>query len=106
MARFDSIHDVKRREYDIQLKVNGRSISKVIVDPHYEVQHSGSITDEIILRLLDYLNGKEFEPVDRDGPYEYFVEDKILIDRKLYKLIWLLEDHQIYVGVINAYRRD
>ena len=78
----------------------------MIIDPHYEVEHSDSITDQIILSLVGHLDGKDFEPVDRDSPYEYFVEDKILLDGKLYKLVWLLEDHQIYIGVVNAYRRD
>ena len=97
---------MKRREYDVQLEVNGRAISKVIIDPHYEVHHSSSLNDQIILRLVRSLNGKEFEAVDQTGPYQYFVEDKILIEKRLYKLVWLLEDDQIYVGVVNAYRGD
>lgn len=97
---------MRRREYDVQLKINGRTISKVVVDPHYELKHSGSVSDEIILLLVHHLDGKEFEPVDREGAYEYFVEDKILLKGKLYKLVWLLEKNQIYIGVINAYRRD
>lgn len=42
---------------------------------------------------------------ERNGPYEYFVTDRLTLDKKLYKLVWLLEDDQLYIGVVNAYRR-
>jgi hypothetical protein len=45
------------------------------------------------------------DPDDEKYPYSYFVTDKIEYQGKLYKLIWLLEEHEIYIGVINAYRR-
>jgi len=33
--------------------------------------------------------------------------NKVIIDKeKLYKLIWLLENHQIYIGVVNAYSKE
>ncbi|MCB9085743.1 MAG: hypothetical protein H6624_15455 [Bdellovibrionaceae bacterium] len=96
---------MSRREYKQQLRVNNRLITKVIIDDHFELKHSDSISDEIILRLVATLNERRFQSVDRDGEFEYFVEDKIDLDGKLYKLIWLLEDDEIYVGVVNAYRR-
>ena len=80
-------------------------ITKVIIDPHYEEKHAESINDQIILELVKFLDGKIFEPDDEKGPYSYFVTDKIELENKQYKLIWLLEDHEIYIGVINAYRR-
>lgn len=96
---------MSRREYKIDLIVNETFISKVIIDSHYEEKHSESINDELILALVKTLDGKVFEVEDEKPPYSYFVTDKIKYDGKLYKLIWLLEDHQIYIGVINAYRR-
>jgi hypothetical protein len=77
----------------------------VIIDPHYEEKHTESINDKIILDLVKTLDGKFFEPDDEKTPYSYFVTDKIRVNDKLYKLVWLLEDHEIYIGVINAYRR-
>ena len=78
----------------------------MIIDPHYEDKHKESINDEIIIQLVETLDGKVFEADDEKYPYSYFVTDKIEHKGKLYKLIWLLEEHQIYIGVINAYRRS
>lgn len=52
---------MRRREYDIDIIVNHRRLSKVIIDPHFEKKHGKSITDEIILRLVETLDGKQFE---------------------------------------------
>lgn len=96
---------MRRREYDIQITVNGHRITKVIIDPHYEAKHSGSLNDEIVLRLVNMLDGKIFEPEDTDAPYLYFATDGMILDDKKYKLVWLLEDDMLYIGVVNAYRR-
>ena len=98
--------NVNRREYPIQIIINGRKITKAIIDPHYEESHKDSISDEVILTLINRLNGRVFSPVKVDGEFEYFVEDKILLDRKLFKLVWLLQDEEVYVGILNCYRRD
>lgn len=97
--------EMKRREYSINITVNEVMITKVIIDPHYEEKHSESINDEIILELVNTLDGKIFEPDDEKDAYSYFVTDRIELTGKQYRLIWLLEDHEIYIGVINAYRR-
>lgn len=94
-----------RREYLVKMMVNDRVITKVIIDPHYEEKHSESINDELIVNLIKTLDGKVFEADDEKPPYQYFVTDRVEYRGKLYKLIWLLEEHQIYIGVINAYRR-
>ena len=96
---------MNRREYDISIMVNDVKIDKVIIDSHYEIKHADSITDEIILALVKMLDGYEAEPESVSGPFEYYVNDNLEHEGKVYKLIWLLEDHQIYIGVINAYRR-
>lgn len=96
---------MKRREYDISIVLNERRIGKVIIDPHFEEKHAESITDEIILRLVQTLDGSVIEPEDVNPPYVYFARDRIELDGKFYKLVWLLEDNEIYIGVVNAYRR-
>jgi hypothetical protein len=96
---------MSRREYKINITVNEIAIHKVIIDSHYEDKHAESINDEIILELVKKLDGKMYEPDDEKAPYSYFVTDALEFNKKLYKLIWLLENDEIYIGVINAYRR-
>jgi len=97
---------MRRREYDIQITVNGRKIRKVIIDPHYETKHFDSLDDEIILRLVNQLDGQRFEPDDENAPYLYFVTDRMVVNARKYKLVWLMEADKLYIGVINAYRRQ
>lgn len=96
---------MNRRDYDISIIVNRQQISRVVIDPHYEQKHSESISDEIVLELVKTLDGQVIAPEDVSPPYSYFVTDRIELKGRFYKLVWLLEDDQIYVGVINAYRR-
>lgn len=96
---------MKRREYELDIVVNRRRITKVIIDSHYEKKHSATVDDQIILKLVKTLDGEIIEPDAEDPPYSYFSQDRIELDGKFYKLIWLLEDDELYVGVVNAYRR-
>ncbi|UXR64713.1 hypothetical protein EZJ49_00395 [Bdellovibrio bacteriovorus] len=96
---------VQRRVYAVDITVNGLRLSQVIIDPHYELKLSTSITDELILRLVHLLDGNDFSPEADDEAYEYFVTENMRLDGKLYRLIWLTEKGKFYLGVVNAYRR-
>lgn len=96
---------MNRREYDIEITVNKRRVTTLILDPHYEAKHAGSISDDIIVKLVKMLDGGTYPVQDRNPPFEYFVTDNLILDKKTYRLIWLLQDDQIYIGVVNAYRR-
>ena len=104
MASHASLFAMARREYSINAHINEILVTRVIIDDHYEKKHAQSINDEIILGLVQTLDGKLFEPDDVKAPYSYFVTDNIELNGKFYKLIWLLEDHEIYIGVVNAHR--
>ena len=96
---------MNRREYPVRLTVNGRRIVKVIIDSHYELKHSDSITDALILDLVNLLSGKSFEPDAETDGFQYFVADNLVHEENRYRLIWMLERDEFYVGVVNAYRR-
>ena len=95
----------ERRDYKIAITVNNRAVTRVIIDPHYETNHAESVNDGVILSLVEMLDGKTFEPeAERDG-FQYFKTDPLMLDEVNYRLIWLLEGDEIYIGVINAFRR-
>lgn len=95
----------RRRSYPIQVTINGRSIAEVVIDPHYETKHSGSINDQLILDLVRLLDGKFYRPEMVKGGFQYFVADPLDFQGASYRLVWLLEDERLYVGVVNAFRR-
>lgn len=86
------------------LKVNGRLITEVVIDTHYEEKHP-DINDELILELVKKLDGRDFPPTDRDEDWEFFMVDRMKHEGKLYRLIWCMQDHSLFIGVINAFRR-
>ena len=95
---------MNRREYDIApITINVRKISKVIIDEHVE-KHS-DVSDELILELVAKLDGADQMPEDSKAPFEYFA-NLIGVGEKQYRIVWLLEENQIYVGVITVYRDD
>ena len=95
-----------RVEYEISITVNGIKISKVIIDSHYREKHEGSVTDEIILKLVQLLDGGDFEPEEvTETGFSYFKSDPLILDDKSYRLIWLLKDDEVYIGVVNCFRR-
>lgn len=95
----------KRRSYPIKIEVNGRKIHEVVIDPHYEIKHSDSVNDDLILELVKLLDGKFYEAADAKGKFQYFVADPLDHQGVNYRLVWLLEDEKLYVGVVNAFRR-
>jgi hypothetical protein len=96
---------VNRRTYPVHIMVNGHKIKTVVIDPHYEIKHSATITDELILQLVAQLDGGDFSPESVVKNFEYHMTDNLVVRGKKYRLIWLIEKEQLFVGVINAYRR-
>lgn len=66
------IFGMKRRSYKIDtIIVNGKAFSEVIIDPHYEENHSEHINDEIILGLVRRLDGRRELPKGTDDEFSY-----------------------------------
>jgi len=87
------------------VRINNISIKEVIIDPHYEIKHSKSIDDRLIIELVKKLDGEQFDPESTSDGFEYYVAEELSHAGKLYKLVWLLEKNKLYIGVVNAYRR-
>ncbi len=95
---------MERRTYKIDpIIINEEIYSEVIIDPHYELKHSEHINDELILSLVALLDGSENLPEEVKGSFNYFV--KILVFKsRAYRLVWLLEEGKLYIGVVNVFR--
>ncbi len=93
-----------RRVYKIRpITINSIEVTEIVIDPHYEKKHSDKVNDQLILRLVRELDGRQEAPQAQDGRYSYFAT-LIELDHKKFRLIWLQEVETIYVGVLNAYR--
>jgi hypothetical protein len=95
-----------RREYLLKIEINGRMLKRVIIDAHYEVKHSRSVNDPLVLELVKTLNGTESQPkkVTSEG-FEIFVDDPVFFGLKAYRMIWTLHPDENYIGIINVFRR-
>ncbi len=93
-----------RTEFDITpITVNGKKVRRVVVDPH--IRKHKDITDDLILDLVRQLDKSEQVSDDVKEPYQYF-SSLLYVRSKQYRLVWLLEDREIYIGVITAYRDE
>lgn len=93
-----------RHEYELKITINGRKLSRVIIDQHYKEKHSSTVNDHTILELVKTLND-EVLPVDReeDG-YQYFRVEPVMYDKSPYRLVLVIYIHDDFLGVVNAFR--
>lgn len=95
----------KQTTYKIApITVNEIRINQVVIDSHYAAKRLDHMSDDLILKLVRELNGRRELPESKSGHYAYFATLIELNDGKQYRVIWLLEGHAIYIGVVNAYR--
>ena len=96
---------MNRCKYSVSIIVNGHHIKTVVIDPHYEIKHSGTVTDELILDLVAQLDGGDFSPEAVVDSFEYYTADNFIVHEKKYRLVWLIERDELFIGAVNAYRR-
>lgn len=94
----------KRRSYPAFMRVNGVLVNEILIDSHYQKKHSGYMSDELILELVDLLKMEQFRLDSRSGRFSYFVFDGVFLRERYYRLILLMEQGENYLGVVNAFR--
>lgn len=93
-----------RNAYPVNIVINGRLITQAIIDSHYKVNHP-DIDDKLILDLIQTFNGREFKLDERKDSWEYYMLDQIPFRDKKYRLVWCMQDNQLFIGIINCFRR-
>lgn len=92
-----------RREYQIPpLYINGLIITKLIIDPHVD-KHSDHIDDELIKKIVRRLDQEGHIPTGINDGFKYFAS-RIYYEGKAYKMVWLLEESFLYIGVITVFK--
>ena len=71
------------------ITVNSKRIVQVVIDDHYKVNHRDYMCDELILNLVQELNGRRELPEAKTDRYSYFAT-LIEHNEKQYRLIWLI----------------
>ncbi len=65
------------------------------IDPHYEEKHKDSINDQLILELVNLLNGWPIQLSSEDSGFEYSEADGIF-EGKSYRLIIVIPPDGTY----------
>ena len=73
----------ERTEYPLEMVINERHLTRVVIDQHYRQNHA-DVNDKVILKLVKNLHEGYF-PVDeeKDG-FQYFVVEPVLYESKPY----------------------
>lgn len=93
------------RVYKIEMIFNEKHLSEVWIDPHYEVKHSGSINDILILELVRQLGRMSFVAKAESQGFRFYEVDVEYLG-KPYRLILVTPPDGSYLGIRNAYRRS
>ena len=93
-----------RRNYtlDKALSVNGIVINEVIIDSHVD-KHNDHMDDNLILSLVTLLDGKTYKSKSHQDGFNYFAS-MLKFNNNTYRLVWLLQDHSFYIGVVTAFK--
>lgn len=73
---------MNRRTYEIDITINNHRIRSVVIDPHYEINHSASINDSLIVELVSLLDGGDFSPEVTVKGFEYYTTDNLFLRGK------------------------
>ena len=93
----------KRKEYPLEVTINNRKISRVVIDQHYQLNHP-EMNDDLILELVKTIDNRTFPVEEEKNGFEYFKVEPVDFKNKPYRLVLLLYVHDNFLGVVNAFR--
>jgi len=93
----------ERIEYKLEITINKRKLTKVIIDQHY-IENHPDMDDEKILELVKTINGETFEVEKEGNGFQYFKVEPVSLEDKPYRLVLMLCIYDDFLGVINAFR--
>lgn len=92
-----------RPEYPLDIVINNKKLSRVVIDQHYKINHP-EMNDELIVELVRTQDGAILNIEEEKGDFQYFSIEPVEYEEKPYRLILLLCIHDDFVGVVNAFR--
>jgi len=93
----------KRKEYPLEVTINNRKLSRVVIDQHYQLNHP-DMNDDLILELVKTINCRSFPIEEEKDGFEYFTVEPVDFKNRPHRLILLLYLHDDFLGVVNAFR--
>lgn len=93
-----------RSIHKLNVYVNGVWFLYIHIDNHVFERHGEHITIELILELVKLLNWKKVDPDSVKDGFVYYKSD-LRLNKKTYRLIWLIPNDNSFIGVRTAHRR-
>ena len=92
-----------RTEYPLEITINNRKLSRVVIDQHYQIKHP-EMNDELIIELVKTQDGAILNVDDEKDGFQYFTVEPVEYMDKPYRLVLLLYIHDDCLGGVNAFR--
>ena len=94
--KFSEIDKEKQWTYELKIAFNYQPIKKATITDHYLISHKGVINNQLIMELLEEMNGEILEPTRYRGKRKVFkweTEQEINNKEKKYRLIFWFENN-------------
>ena len=90
--KFSEVENERRWTYKLKITFNYRLIKKATITDHYLVSHKDVITNQLIMELLEEMDGETLEPTKYKGRRKVFKWEGDYNDER-YRIIFWFEDN-------------
>ena len=70
--KFSEVDKERQRTYELKITFNYHPIKKVTITDHYLISHRDVITNQLIMELLEEMDGEILEPTKYEGKRKVF----------------------------------